>query len=194
MTESMPDAGDRSEDASNDNSHAPSNQTRNGSESKTTAASSPVPVSPSTMDDNQSTMNGNHAQPREIDSISALEWKKKGNVFFANEDWNEAMNAYRCGLVSLQEQRQALKQDAKNPTETQSASISPTSITEPISESTKADPLEVALRSNLAFVLLKLQRYDQAEDECNQVLKIAPKNSKGRLLVLSLGRFSAVFF
>ena len=167
MTESTPDAGERSDDGRNDN------PTMNGSESKTAATSSALP---SMTDDDRSTMNGNHVEPKEVESISALEWKKKGNVFFAKEDWKEAMNAYRCGLVSLQEERRALKQDE---TEAQSASISPTSITEPIPESTKADPLEVALRSNLAFVLLKLQQYDQAEDECNQVLKIAPGNSKG---------------
>ena len=169
MAESTPDAGERSDDGSNDN------PTMNGSESKTAATPSALP---STMDGNRSTMNGNHAEPKEGDSISALEWKKKGNVFFANEDWTEAMNAYRCGLVSLQEERQAPTQDE---TDAQSESISPTSITEPIPEPTKADPLEVALRSNLAFVLLKLQQYDQAETECNQVLKIAPGNSKGAL-------------
>lgn len=169
MTESTPDAGERSDDGSNDN------PTMNGSESKTAATSSALP---STMDGNRSTMNGNHDEPKEVYSISALEWKKKGNVFFANEDWKEAMNAYRCGLVSLQEERQGLKQDE---TDAQSESISPTLITESIPESTKVDPLEVALRSNLAFVLLKLQQYDQAEDECNQVLKIAPGNSKGMI-------------
>ena len=182
MIESTPDAGERSDDGSNSNSRTPSNQAMNGFESK---AATPLPASTATMEDSQSTMNGNHVPPKVAHSTTALEFKKRGNGFFAKEDWKEALKAYRCGLEALQKERQARKENEKNILETQSASISPTSITQPIPESgtSKADLLEVALRSNVSFVLLRLHLYDQAEAECSHILQISPTNSKGKLRV-----------
>ena len=119
------------------------------SASKTETESSSTPTLLSTMDGYQRPIQDDDPQR----SISPLEWKKKGNVYFGKEDWEQALHAYLCGLSVLQEQRATLA----------------------------ADPLEVALRSNMAFVLLKLQRYDQAEEECNQLLKISPANSKGTI-------------
>merc|ERR1719162_2911398 len=38
--------------------------------------------------------------------------------------------------------------------------------------------LESALRLNIAFALLKLQRYQKVEEECDRILLISPTNSK----------------
>lgn len=89
------------------------------------------------------------------DEVSPLEWKSRGNVYFGKEDWEQASHAYRSGLEALRERPPS---------------------------TAAADPVEVALRSNMAFVLLKLQQYDQADEECNQLLKIDPTNVKGTIL------------
>ena len=179
MKESMPGSGERSDEGNNFQTSNGSMEEKGGFESKPATGSS-VPALPSAMDDKPCPMEDIDS---ESEQISPLEWKKKGNVFFGKEDWKEALHAYRCGLAALREQRPSPDDNDKE----QSSSVSQTSLTEPNSESSPArastaDPLEVALRSNMAFVLLKLQQYDRAEEECNQLLKISPTNSKGTIL------------
>ena len=43
----------------------------------------------------------------------------------------------------------------------------------------KDSSLAIALRSNLARSLLKLEQFDQAYEECTQILKVDPQNTKG---------------
>jgi hypothetical protein len=85
-------------------------------------------------------------------STTPLDWKNEGNGFVNKKDWKNALHAYRSGLSALLLQ-----------TQTSHTSTS----------------LEVALRSNIAFVHLKLHHYQLAEEECNQILSISPSNSKG---------------
>jgi tetratricopeptide (TPR) repeat protein len=42
--------------------------------------------------------------------------------------------------------------------------------------------LAIALRSNLAMVLLKLEEYQQADEECTRILQVDPENTKGTCL------------
>lgn len=39
--------------------------------------------------------------------------------------------------------------------------------------------LELALRANLAMVLLKLEKFDKAEEECDKILEQDSANTKG---------------
>lgn len=160
MTESISDGGERdkaSEDGNSKVSDAPIDQ-RNPStptsESASESASVPA-ISAPTVEDGE-------AQKNLDDGISPLEWKNRGNVYFGKEDWEQASHAYRSGLAALRER--------------------PPSTAAATSADDTVDPVEVALRSNMAFVLLKLQQYDQAEEECNQLLKIDPANVKGTIL------------
>ena len=112
--------------------------------------------------------------------ISPLEWKRRGNDYFGKEDWNRAMHAYDSGLRALTEQKAAIQEQQ------QSDNISATTSTSAEFDDTQAPiHLEVALRSNMAFVLLKLQNYNRAEEECNQLLLVSPSNSKGKIKLRS---------
>ena len=158
------------------------NVTTPGPESTSTSALT------STADGRQGQNEHNDSQDEIEDQVSPSEWKKKGNVFFGKEDWDRALHAYHSGLTAfLKEQRLALEEESngENVAESQLPSKSATAAVESISGSASAsvaNPLEVALRSNMAFVLLKLQQYDRAEEECNQLLAISPINSKGTML------------
>ena len=149
MTESISDGGERdkaSEDGNSKVSREPIDQ-RN--------PSTPGHESASVPSINDPTIEHDESQKKLGDEISPLVWKKRGNVYFGKEDWEQASRAYRSGLAALRER---------------------------LPSTAAADPVEVALRSNMAFVLLRLQQYDQAEEECNQLLKIDPTNVKGMIL------------
>ncbi|VEU40165.1 unnamed protein product [Pseudo-nitzschia multistriata] len=108
---------------------------------------------------------GSKGEPR---SWSPLGWKAEGNVRFGNEDWEGALAAYRSGLEALEQQEQQQQQQQQQQQRKTG--------TEPTNTDDRA--LEIALRSNAAFSLLKLQRYDRAEEECSTLLSISPHNSK----------------
>lgn len=182
MRESMPDGGEQDKRSDDGNF-----QISDASEIDQTSASTPASES-SSVPSFQAAMDG-HRRTIQDSNLSPLEWKKMGNVYFGKEDWEQALHVYRRGLTALREQRPALeeKYHGVNVSEAQSLPIRQTAVAESISGlspagASAADPLEVALRSNTAFVLLKLQQYDQAEEECNQLLKIDPTNSKCTIL------------
>jgi hypothetical protein len=102
-------------------------------------------------------------------STTSLDWKNEGNDFVKKKDWENALHAYRSGLSALLLQTSHILNDDDK------SSIS-FSLSHDTSTSTS---LEVALRSNIAFVHLKLHHYQLAEEECNQILSISPSNSKG---------------
>ncbi len=138
----------------------------------------------STMNNPQQTAKKDESQIKIADGISPLEWKKRGNVYFGKEDWEQASHSYRSGLKALREQRFG-SENGQSPLIPSSAKFN----------EFLADPVEVALRSNMAFVLLKLQHYDQAEEECNQLLKISPTNIKGkRMLVHGKESLAVIIF
>jgi tetratricopeptide (TPR) repeat protein len=87
----------------------------------------------------------------------ALEWKDKGNVFYSQKNLDEALEAYKTGLNFLEEEELQQQQ-----------------------QTSSTSDLAIALRSNVALVLLKLQHYPQAEQECTKVVELDPSNSKGR--------------
>lgn len=155
------------------------------SASSPTPDSSSVPVLPCSVEHRQSEKEGNDSQKKNGKPISPLEWKKKGNGFFGREEWERALHAYNSGLTALLAHRPTFREeiDSDNGWNTTSTSISATPAIESTSRSSlgvasPTNPLEVALRSNMAFVLLKLQRYDRAEEECKLMLSISPFNSK----------------
>ena len=83
----------------------------------------------------------------------ALEWKERGNVYYGRRDFEQAAKAYQAGLDAL-----------------------------PIDYDTSSDDssLFIALRSNLAMVLIKIEQFEQAEEHCTNILKIDPQNTKGK--------------
>jgi tetratricopeptide (TPR) repeat protein len=85
----------------------------------------------------------------------ATEWKDKGNLYFGQKDLQRALDAYQAGITIL----------------TSSSSISMCD---------SVTTLEVALRSNLAQVLLKMNNYDRALEECNFALDLQPQSPKGK--------------
>ena len=83
----------------------------------------------------------------------ALEWKERGNGHYGNHQYAKAAKAYQSGL-------DALEQDSSKDSEL----------------------LAVALRSNLAMVLLRVEAFEQAEQECSRILQIDSENTKGKKL------------
>ena len=152
--------------------------------------STSVPTLASTIDLRQSQKEDHDSRKKNEDPNSPLEWKRKGNVYFGKEEWKQALDAYHSGLTALLEQRLAHREelDGDNVSEMASASISAITVVESKSGSSlvgaasTANLLEVAIRSNMAFVLLKLHMYDRAEEDCNQLLSISPFNSKGMII------------
>ena len=54
-----------------------------------------------------------------------------------------------------------------------------------LAESMKEDvSVSITLRSNLAMVLIKLEDFQRAEQECNSILEEDPENTKGMFFVL----------
>lgn len=174
-------------------------QIADASKGQQSSASTPAPesasvptIAASTMGPHQSQTQDHDSTKKIEDSISPSEWKRRGNVYFGKEDWKQALDAYHSGLTTLLEQRLAHREelDGDNVSEMPSASIPATTAVESKSGSSlvgaasAADPLEVAIRSNMAFVLLKLHLYDRAEEECNQLLSISPFNSKGMIMCI----------
>ena len=130
------------------------------------------PTLPSTIDQDQ-----NQNEEKEI-IMTPLDWKNEGNVRFGKEDWGGALYAYRSGLVAILRQTESTQQEA---THDDTASNMPRTATSSLVVSSPENPLEIALRSNIVYVLLKLQQYDRSEEECNQLLSISPQNSKGTI-------------
>jgi tetratricopeptide (TPR) repeat protein len=153
------------------------------------SASGPASSLPSPTDRPQGPQeNGSNS-----DLITPWEWKKTGNEYFGAEDWIRALHAYYSGLSALLKQRQQLAlrnehegdNNSEWPSTSTSTSTSTTAEVESnLNSSSTPDPLEVALRSNIAFVLIKLQRYDRAQEECNQLLSISPLNCKGTMKII----------
>ena len=89
-------------------------------------------------------------------SKEATDWKEKGNSFYANKDYDGAVESYQSGLDCFVP---ASRNDALS--------------------SIRLDEVEVALRLNLAMALLKLKLFARAESECSYVLRVEPDNAKG---------------
>ena len=87
---------------------------------------------------------------------TASEWKDIGNDYFKKTDYAKAVEAYESGIEAL----------------TSSSS----------SSSTDDDAVvATALRTNLAMVLIKLEDFQRAEQECTSILQEDPKNTKGKV-------------
>jgi tetratricopeptide (TPR) repeat protein len=83
----------------------------------------------------------------------ALECKEEGNLYYGKRDFAQAAQAYDAGLQALEQQQQ---QQHSDPT------------------------LAIALRSNLAMVLLKMEEFQRADQECTKILNVDPQNTKGK--------------
>jgi tetratricopeptide (TPR) repeat protein len=80
---------------------------------------------------------------------------KEGNLYYGKRDFVQAAQAYDAGLQALEEQQPQ--------------------------EQPQSDPsLAIALRSNLAMVLLKMEEFQRADQECTKILNVDPQNTKGR--------------
>lgn len=171
---------------------------RNDASSPVVPKSPSISNLPSAIDGHKRQMEDDVVSQNEIeDQISPSEWKRKGNVYFGKEDWDRALHAYHSGLTALLEERRlSLEEESHGDNVLETApSLSATTAVEFISGSVSAaNPLEVALRSNMAFVLLKLQQYNRAEEECNQLLAISPANSKGMVSQLYMNGLCLEWF
>lgn len=95
----------------------------------------------------------------EVDSendvdLTPLDWKERGNLYYGNSDFEQAAEAYRKGLDLLQHKDIGGDEDIT---------------------------VGTSLKSNLAWVLIKLERYQQAEQVCTQILAVDSQNAKGEL-------------
>jgi hypothetical protein len=192
--ESISEGGERdnsSEDGDFQISDASKDQQKSSASTPTTVSASVSMLAASEIDPRQRQKEDHDSTREDKDPISPLEWKRRGNVYFGKEDWKQALDAYHAGLTALLNQRVAHRKqlDGNNVSEMPPAAISATTAVESksagsslVGEASTADPLEVAIRSNMAFVLLKLHLYDRAEEECNQLLSISPFNSKGMMI------------
>ena len=86
-------------------------------------------------------------------SSSSLNGKERGNNYYGNRDFGEAAKAYQAGLDALQLEEHNNADDSSS--------------------------LPIALRSNLAMTLLKMEEFQRAADECTRILETDPKNTKG---------------
>lgn len=89
----------------------------------------------------------------------ALEWKDRGNAHYGQREFEQAAKAYQAGL-------DALPQHMLTTPSTRSSDM-------------EDDDLPVALRSNLALTLIKLEEFDRAEGECSAVLETFGPHAKG---------------
>ena len=187
-TEGISDGGENDNNSRNNDGAIPTQDATKGvvsgasrvSESESTCfSSSSSSLSPSVMNGVRSQREGSAPVPeRKVeDSRSPSDWKRKGNVYFGKEDWDQALDAYRSGLSALLRQKQSSQKES-TPSE---ASVSNRKSSPGVSPA--VDPVEVALRSNTAFVLLKLHQYSQAEEECDHLLLACPLNAKGKMLI-----------
>lgn len=78
-----------------------------------------------------------------------MEWKERGNVYYGKREYDQAAEAYRAGLQALSSSEEKL-----------------------------SSPLTVALRANLAMVLLKMEQFEMAMEQCTSVLEEDPTNYK----------------
>ena len=182
---------DGEQDNSSDNGDSPITDASKDQSSASTPAteSTSIPTLPSTI----------NWEEKSRKSTPPLEWKRKGNVYFGKEDWQLALHAYHSGLTALLEQKSSLREELHDGNASDTPSTSATAKVESIAGSSLvgssiANPLEVALRSNMAFALLKLQQYNRAEEECNHLLSISPLNSKGTILSTICNFFPVVLF
>jgi len=102
-----------------------------------------------------------------ISMMTPLDWKNEGKGFVDRKDWDKALHSYRSGLSTLLQTSHILD-DNRDITRTAVALSSPTSTS-----------LEVALRSNIALVLLKMDCFQLAKEECDHILSASPSNWKG---------------
>jgi len=97
----------------------------------------------------------------------ALEWKDRGNAHYGQREFKEAAHAYQAGLDALQAQGQ-----------------SPSSRVNGDGDEGGGDDLPVALRSNLAQTLIKMEEFHRAEQECTTVLESFGPHAKGMSVIL----------
>jgi ubiquitin C-terminal hydrolase/tetratricopeptide (TPR) repeat protein len=86
--------------------------------------------------------------PATEDNDRALHYKEEGNRFYASKEYSKAATAYKLGLALLN------------------------------NKSGDSTDLEVALRSNLAIVLLKLEQYEEGRKECQAAIALDPNQTK----------------
>lgn len=91
----------------------------------------------------------------ESQESEASAWKDRGNSLYGSQQYDQAVTAYRAGLQILQEQA---------------------------GDSQESDSLSIPLRGNLAMTLLKLEKFEEANEECTYVLDRYPDQTKGTSL------------
>jgi tetratricopeptide (TPR) repeat protein len=94
---------------------------------------------------------------------TALEWKDRGNDHFAEKDYAKAVEAYESGLEALNDNNNNNNNNISGSGNGSGGDVS----------------TAIALRSNLAMVLIKLEDFHRAEQECSSILKEDPENTKG---------------
>jgi tetratricopeptide (TPR) repeat protein len=106
-------------------------------------------------DDESSTFSKDQQKDSQTSRIRmSLEWKERGNAHYGKREFEEAATAYQSGIDALP--------------------VSP----KPNNDNDYED-LAVALRSNLAIALIKLEQFDRADQECTAILESHAPNTKG---------------
>lgn len=99
------------------------------------------------------TSEGPEVEPPPAADETPLQWKERGNLHYSNSEYEQAAKAYQKGLDLLLQDKDSGGEDDP--------------------------PTSISLRANLALVLVKLEKYQQAEQECTQILQVDPENAKG---------------
>ena len=85
----------------------------------------------------------------------ALEWKERGNGYYNKRQFEEASEAYRSGLEALKTSRE---------------------------NNDSLREMELALRSNLAMVFLKMNEFQESFEQCSLALNVDPEHPKSKCL------------
>ena len=110
--------------------------------------------------DEQPTSNG--CEDYEVLCKEAGDWKTKGNDLYGKKKNEDAVEAYQSGIDCFVAARAQARTAGR------------------------LDPLEVALRLNLALAANKITQYSRAEQECSYVLAVEPENAKGSLCYVTI--------
>lgn len=110
----------------------------------------------------------------------ALQYKEQGNVYYGKKEYEKAAEAYQAGLDCSRRRSQSCQEDEED--------------VEPIPIPKTTASVAIALRSNLAMALLKLQRFDVADIECSRILLVDPQNVKGAFVLVGWLWFFGIWF
>lgn len=109
----------------------------------------------------QSSSSSPHDDNNDQAKRMSLEWKERGNALYGKRAFEQAAQAYQAGIDTLLLSNTTAGGHDDN-------------------DNDNEEDLSVALRSNLAIALIKLEEFDRAEQECTAILDAHAPTAKGK--------------